>query len=473
MIRSLQVRVPLLAVGAVALSLTVAVIVVFQVLRVGGERELDSALDVEANRIRAHLGVELPGALSDQSAAPTADELAAAFESLLADEGRISDSMTVARINERILTTAHAANSLELLRDQGQLPQLGQIPENEVVTLETSEGDVHLLGFALRVSDGGNGSVVVLGSIEEARRGAATALGRITAASVMGLAIAGLLLFVTMRRALRPLGTLARAASMAELEDLGERVDLGDREDEVGELAREFNRMLDRLQDSVADHRRFMAAVSHELRTPVTIARGHLELLTREAQAGSAAGTIETVRLVEDELQHMQRLIADLMALGRSADDDFVLAEPVSLRDFLDELQLRVVGLGTRDVLFEPVDDDMILADRDRLAQAMLNVIVNAELHASGHTRIVVGQAAAPPSFIGLCVRDDGGGVDVAVRDSLFQPFVTSGGSDTSTGLGLAVVEAVATAHGGSVDLVTSTDGTTVTILIPRSPSRS
>ncbi|MCA9565206.1 MAG: HAMP domain-containing histidine kinase, partial [Myxococcales bacterium] len=270
----------------------------------------------------------------------------------------------------------------------------------------------------------------VLGSIEEARRSATVALGRIATAAGIGIVLAGLLLGLTMRRALRPLRTLANAARDAELDDLGGRVELEHRGDEIGELAREFNRMLDRLEQSVEDHRQFMASVSHELRTPVTIARGHLELLTDAATSGSPSEVTETAGLVADELKRMQRLVADLMALGRASDDDFVLPEPVSLRDFLDELQLRVVGLGTRGVRFEPVDDKMILIDRDRLAQAMLNLIVNAELHAVGHTTIVVGQTSSTAPWIGLFVRDDGAGVNRSVRDSLFEPFVKAGSSE-------------------------------------------
>ncbi len=127
-----------------------------------------------------------------------------------------------------------------------------------------------------------------------------------------------------------------------------------------------------------------MASVSHELRTPITIARGHLGLLDG-VRSGDGEHVREIVELVRSELMTTQRLVTDLMTLCRADDDDFVILEPVRLRDFFDDLHVRVVGLGTRCVRFEPVPDETVRIDRDRLAQAVLDLVTNASLHALDH----------------------------------------------------------------------------------------
>jgi signal transduction histidine kinase len=208
--------------------------------------------------------------------------------------------------------------------------------------------------------------------------------------------------------------------------------------------------------------------VSHELRTPVTIARGHLELLER-TDAADDGSVREVAELVRAELMTMQRLIADLMTLGRAKDDDFVSLEPVRLREFFDELHLRVVGLGTRQVQFEPVPDEIVQIDPDRFAQAVLNLVNNASLHATDHTRIAVGASTTPSSLV-VTVADEGAGVDERLLDSIFEPFVHAEGAHGSTGLGLSVVKAVAEAHRGLVEITSGPDGTTVTIRVPHAP---
>ncbi len=477
--RSLQIRLPLIAIAVLALSLAVSAFIVFEALLLTSEGRLDDSVEGESLRLREFIALASPGALEDgQGGAPSEAELTEIVERFLDQDDRSAQYMTVVRIGGQLFTTADAPGALELLRDGGQLPSLGASDAGQLTTVDTPQGEVRLLGLALSVADGDDASAVVLGSLDDVRTKAYIALGRISTAAAIGLLLAGALLAWVIRRMLRPLNELATAARDAELEHLGDRVELRGRGDEVDELAREFNRMLDRLEASVFEQRRFMSAISHELRTPITIARGHLDLLDGASGDEIAAQAPEAIGLVRDELLRMQRLVTDLMALGRAADDDFVIPEHISLRDFFDELLLRVVGLGTRNVVIEPTDDINIVADPDRLAQAILNLIVNADLHAKSHTTIRVGCTASPDN-VALFVSDDGAGVDAAIRETLFEPFVKAEGRRGSTGLGLSVVSAIAAAHQGAVWLDTGPKGTTVSLLIPlhpnprRSPNRS
>lgn len=468
--RSLQIRLPLIAIAVLALSLAVSAFIVFEALLLTSQGRLDDSIEGESLRLREFIALASPAALDPaQGTQPSSGELAATVERFLEQDARSNQYMTVVRIGERILTTPDAPAALELLRESNRLPDFDAVTPGQLRTVDTPEGAVRLLGFELLAADE-QASAVVIGSLGDVRSRAFIALGRISAAAGIGLLLAGALLAWVIRRMLRPLNELATAARDAELEHLGERVELRGRADEVGELAREFNRMLDRLEKSVFEQRRFMSAISHELRTPITIARGHLDLLDGATPERLSEQAPEAIGLVRNELMRMQRLVADLMALGRAADDDFVLTERTSLRDFFDELLLRVVGLGTPNVVIEPAEDITIIADPDRLAQAMLNLIVNAHLHARSHTTIRVG-CTTNPDNVAFFVRDDGAGVDPSIRDTLFEPFVKAEGNRGSTGLGLSVVSAIAEAHQGAVWLDTGSDGTMVSVIIPMRPA--
>jgi signal transduction histidine kinase len=238
-----------------------------------------------------------------------------------------------------------------------------------------------------------------------------------------------------------------------------------DRGDEVGELAGEFNRMLERLERAAASNREFMAAVSHELRTPITIARGHIETLEAIGLDDRAA-VEEVTTVVREELLHMGRLVADLMALARSESEDFIQPGRVELPALFAELRLRLAGLALEDVTVGEALDVAFAADADRLAQALLNLVVNADVHTPAGTAVRV-DAVLESGAVVFTVGDDGPGMDSSVRHEAFRPVVTSGTVHGSTGLGLAVVRAVAEGHGGSVGLETGPEGTTVTLRVP------
>ena len=155
----------------------------------------------------------------------------------------------------------------------------------------------------------------VVAPLEPIRQEALRSAFLIGAASLVALIVGGILLGVTLRRSLTPLQELAATARSTHLQSLDMRVVEPETDDEVGALAREFNHMLERLQAASDQQRTFMASVSHELRTPITIARGHLELLTSKAFDDPAARA-ETVEILEEELARMGRLVEDLFAIA-------------------------------------------------------------------------------------------------------------------------------------------------------------
>lgn len=232
-------------------------------------------------------------------------------------------------------------------------------------------------------------------------------------------------------------------------------------------LAAEFNRMLERLAESVRDRTAFLAAVSHELRTPVTVARGYAETLERSSFE-DAEGARATAAVIREELTQVGRLVDDLLALNRARLEDFVVPADVDLTRLFADLELRLAGLGLTDVEQLPAPDLTVRGDAARLQQAVLNLAANATVHTPVGTRVIMSAEAAGEDYV-LAVSDDGPGMAPEFVDRVLQPGVKSsrpGGHDSS-GLGLAVVDEVARAHGGQVRIETGETGTTVRLVLP------
>jgi two-component system OmpR family sensor kinase len=131
------------------------------------------------------------------------------------------------------------------------------------------------------------------------------------------------------------------------------------------------------------------------------------------------------------------------------------------------ELRERVAGLGLDGVEVAEAPPVVIEADQQRLAQSLLNLVVNATTHTPDGTTVRVG-AAVDGEWLRVTVADDGPGIDPSVRDRVFEPFVTtrSDGSGRGRGLGLAVVRTLTEAQGGRVDLTSSACGTTFDVYL-------
>jgi signal transduction histidine kinase len=160
--------------------------------------------------------------------------------------------------------------------------------------------------------------------------------------SIGVLAIASLLAWTIAGRVLAPLRELRDTARGISDTDLTQRIDVKGR-DEVAELGRTFNDMIDRLEGAFASQRAFVSDAGHELRTPITIIRGHLELLGDDPQERA-----DTIEVVTDELDRMSRFVDDLLTLAKAERADFLRPGPVDLDELTDELLTKARGLARR-----------------------------------------------------------------------------------------------------------------------------
>lgn len=258
--------------------------------------------------------------------------------------------------------------------------------------------------------------------------------------------------YVLLRQLLRTVGRITSAADDLGRSSLDRR--LGDQgsDDEVGDLARTFDEMLDRIDTAMQGQRRLLADVSHQLRTPLTVARGHLEVLGRTGSSDPAA-VKEAIELVVDEIGHMGALVERLLMLGHAMDPDFLALEPVDLRALLADCFAAASVLAPRTFLLGPVPDLVLEIDEAKTRGAILNLVDNAVLATEPGDAVRLGATVdVPRGRIELIVEDSGPGIPTEQRALVLQRFARPGArAPGGSGLGLAIVKAVAEAHGGSV----------------------
>jgi len=280
------------------------------------------------------------------------------------------------------------------------------------------------------------------------------------------LILASLLAWVIAGRVLAPLRLLRDTARSITESDLTRRIPVqGD--DELADLARTFNEMVDRLEEAFASQKSFISDAGHELRTPITIIRGHLDVMGDDPEERR-----ETIELVTDELDRMSRLVNDLLLLAKASRPDFLQPETINLDDVTRELFAKASALAERDWRLAGVASGRIVADRQRLTQALMNLSQNAVTHTHEGDAVELGSELRNGT-VRLWVKDTGPGVPEDEQAHIFERFVRLGSAPAGegAGLGLAITRAVAEAHGGRVEVDSRPgDGARFTLIIPAEP---
>jgi two-component system, OmpR family, sensor kinase len=287
------------------------------------------------------------------------------------------------------------------------------------------------------------------------RSGFVITLGIVLLTSVVGWLASG--------RVLEPLRLLTETARSISRSDLRSRVPVRG-SDEGAEVARTFNAMLDRLETAFEGQRKFLREVSHELRAPLTISIGQLDILSDDRRLERR----RMVELVIDELVRAADLVQQLRVLAEAELPKFVAPEPVELE--------KASALGPRRWVLEETGEGTFQADRHRVTQAVMNVAENAVGHTGDGDVIALG-TSAENGTVRLWVHDSGPGVADADRQRILEPFERGRGAIRryrGAGLGLAIVRAIAEAHGGRVEFDSEPGtGATFTLVLPRENGHS
>jgi signal transduction histidine kinase len=264
-------------------------------------------------------------------------------------------------------------------------------------------------------------------------------------------------------RVLRPVKLVTETARAITETDLTRRIPV-EGDDEVSRLSRTFNAMLDRLEGAFHAQRAFVDDAGHELRTPITIIRGHLELLEDDPVRRR-----ETVDLVMDELDRMSRIVNDLLLLAKAEEPDFLDLSVVDVTSLTTETLAKARAIAPRRWIAGNVGRGRVVADRQRITQALIALADNAANHTGPDDQIEIGSLVVGGEAR-LWVQDTGPGIAPEDRERIFERFARGGARRRSVGagLGLAIVQAIARAHRGRVELASVLGrGATFTVVIP------
>jgi two-component system OmpR family sensor kinase len=268
-------------------------------------------------------------------------------------------------------------------------------------------------------------------------------------------------------RVVAPVNELTETARSITESQLGRRIRVRGT-DEVANMGRTFNDMLDRLEAVYRSQREFLRAAGHEFRTPLTVATGHLEIL---GDGTSEEERRATIALVLDELRRMGRITDDLQALAEAERADFLAPQAVALRELADQLITKARALGDRDWQLDEAANGTFMADRARITQAVLNLVDNAVKNTEDGDTIAIGVGDRVDE-VHIWVRDTGVGIPEEERMRILDRFVRgeqAGRRYRGAGLGLAIVKTVAVAHGGRVTVESRPgEGSRFTIILPR-----
>jgi two-component system, OmpR family, sensor kinase len=212
--------------------------------------------------------------------------------------------------------------------------------------------------------------------------------------------------------------------------------------------------------------RRFVEDASHALRDPLTICRGHLELLGNDPKEQRRA-----IALVMDELDRIARMVDDLELLAEAERSDFLQPESIDVTLFAHELVAKASVLAPRRWVLDHTAGGTLQADRQRLTEAVMNLARNAAQHTRPDGTVAIG-LSLNENEARISVRDNGTGIALSDQARIFDRFTR--GKDAkrryrTNGLGLAVVKAIADAHGGRLEVESRLgQGSTFTIILPR-----
>ena len=349
------------------------------------------------------------------------------------------------------------------------VPPSGSAPrEVETASLPGLDGEARLL-VAPAEADGL--TVVVGASLDDRDETLVTLLTLILIGGLVALLLASAAGYWAAGGALRPVERMRARAAEISATGPGDRLPVPEVNDELGRLGTTLNEMLERLEAAIERERRFVDDASHELRTPLALHRAELELALRYGEDADALRA--SINSAIEEVDRLVALAEALLVVARSGEEGLALArEPVAAGDLFETLIERFGSraLNTHRSLEIGVGGDLVVSgDRLRLEQALTSLVDNALRHGAGAVRL---SAQRENGLVAIHVTDEGAGFPDDFLPHAFERFSRADAARGrgGAGLGLAIVDTIATAHGGAADAVNRPEGgADVSLTLPAS----
>jgi signal transduction histidine kinase len=323
------------------------------------------------------------------------------------------------------------------------------------------------------VTEGGSLVVVTGASLQDREEQLSVLLASFLIGGPIAVLLASAIGYLLAAAGLAPVEAMRRRAERISLSRGGDRLPLPLARDEIYRLGETLNEMLARLEASFERERRFVADASHELRTPLAVLKAELEAALRAG--GETPAIRESLVASLEEADHLTQLAEDLLLIARAADGRLpVRREEVDIRELLERTQQRFADRAReqgREIEVEAAGDLKVSVDPLRGRQALGNLVDNALRHGAGDIQL---SARHDNGALEIDVSDEGPGFSAELVPLAFERFARGGGERTRSGagLGLAIVRAIAEAHGGTATIAQSpSGGATVRLRIPGAPA--
>jgi signal transduction histidine kinase len=411
---------------------------------------LDDGLATRFDRLQRELSTS--GDLAVEPALPDSEALA----QIIGADGQVVNGAPRALLDRRVLTKKEldAAHAHRITVERAALPGA---PRSRLLAGPAGQS--------------GLGLVVVVGStLQEATE----AQHRLELALVIGLpllaAIVSIAGWFLAGAALTPVRDLVRQAdelAAAASRGRGRKLSAPESGEELAELTHHLNDLIARIEAALDHERAFLDDASHELRTPISITRSELELARMQAADDSNAARALDSAL--EEVARLDRLAVSLLVLARTRSAGPPPPDTVDLGALADRAAGIVSRSGAADSIpIQVTGYALTHGDEAAIERALINLVENAARHASHRVDVVVSD---DDDAAVVAVRDDGPGFPNELLHQAAGRFVRGPGAAEGAGLGLAIVDAIAAAHGGDVEVENRPEGGAEVLL--RFPVRS
>ena len=431
------------SIASLAIAIVAAVIVVRQVLLAQVAGRIDDALEQEANELR-----RLADGRDPETGISFNDDVRRIFQVFLERNVPTANETYLTFVGGEVFERTFRAPPYRLDLDPTIVSRLARLSATERGSVDTPVGAVEYLAVPLEAAGAAKGVFVaaIFRDLEIEPVGTATQAA--IEVGLITLLIGSLIAWRVAEGVLGPVSAVAASARRISSADLSSRLPVTGH-DEIAGLATTFNDMLDKLEDAFETQRRFVDDAGHELRTPITVIGGHLELMGEDPNERRA-----TLALVADELDRMRRIVSDLLTLAKAERTDFLAFEPVDLEVLTREVLAKAEALGRREWTLGGVGRGIVIADRHRLTQAMIQLAQNAVQYTAESEHIEIGSHLHGAEAT-LWVQDAGEGISSGDLELIFERFARGRRRRAAegAGLGLSIVRVIAEAHHGRVEV--------------------